>query len=143
MKTRVLSKAQVLDTRYLTITDFSVYNTELPVTNTLYRITLVNFNQYVDIPYVPNTAMNINSNLLKLTAGAYDDLCEIPSGLLHISQSVCPNDKLLFEYHFLNIAPELKKIADSVCCYKEDPDKLDKLWDLKQSLEVAKSLAEN
>lgn len=142
-KSQINSKAQVIDCKYITITDFSVYNSEIEVTNALYRITIAAFNQYVDIPYTPGTAMNINSNLLKLTNAAYADLCNIPSGLYTINQSVCPNDKLYFEYYLFNICPDLKKLAQAACCHREDPDKIDALWDIKQKLELSKVLAED
>ena len=144
MKTSLSSQAQVLDLRYLTITDFSTYNTDVAVTNAIYRIGLPNYNQYVDIPYTPGTATNINSNLLLLSsATTVGGLMELPSGLWEITQSVCPNDKVFYSYVFFNIAPDLKKLADKVCCNKEDDSVLDRLWDIKQSFEVAKMLAED
>lgn len=142
-KSKISSKAQVIDPKFITITDFSVYNDEVETTNALYRITIDAFNQYVDIPYTPGTVMNINSNLLKLTAGAYSGLCDIPSGLYTINQSVCPNDKLYFEYYLFNITPDLKKVANAVCCWKDDSGKMDALWDIKRDLEMAKVLAED
>ena len=144
MKTELSSKAQVLDLRYLTITDFSTYNTDIPVTSSIYRITVPNFNQYVDIPYTPGTAININSNLLNLTATRrVSGLACLPSGLWIINHSVCPNDKVFIEYYFFNIAPDLKELANAVCCNKEDEEIIDKLWDIKQSFELAKILAED
>lgn len=142
-KSIISSKAQVIDCKYITITDFSVYNPDIEVTNALYRITLNAFNQYVDIPYTPGTAMNINSNLLKLTNAVHADLCNIPSGLYTIHQSVCPNDKLYFEYYLFNICPDLKKLAEAICCHREDMDKVDALWDIKRDLELSKMLAED
>lgn len=142
-KSSISSTAQVIDPRYITLTDFSVYNTEIPVTNALYRITLAAFNQYVDIPYEPGTILNVNSNLLKLTASGVSGLCDIPSGLYIINQSVCPNDKLFSEYYLFNIVPDLKKLAKLVCCHREDNDKMDALWDIKLMLETAKILAED
>jgi hypothetical protein len=142
MKSQISSKAQVIDSKFITITDFSVYNEEIPVTNALYRITIVNFNQYVDIPYTPGTVMNINTNLLKFTSVKYSSLGDVPSGLYLINQSVCPNDKLYYEYYLLNITPDLNKVADAVCCNQGDAEKLDTLWQIKMELEMAKSLAE-
>lgn len=143
MKTVISSKAQVIDCKYITIHDFSVYNPDVEVTNALYRITLAAFNQYVDVPYTPNTVMNINSNLLNLTGAYYSGLCDIPSGLFVINQSVCPNDKLFSEYYLFNICPDLEKLKNAVCCWKEDKEKLDLLWDIKMELELAKTLAED
>ena len=145
MKSSVKSVANVAigEPKYLTLTDLSVYNTDIPVTNAIYRITLPNFNAYVDVPYTPNTTLNVNSNLLNLTA-SWDDagLCWLPGGLYTIRQSICPNDKLFYEYHFFNIIPQLKEIADKVCANLECEDAIDRLWDLKKQLELAKVLAE-
>ncbi len=143
MKTELSSKTQVLDVRYLTITDFSIYNTDIPVTSSIYRITIPNFNKYVDVSYTPGTAININSNLLNLTTTrTVGGLACLPSGLWTINQSVCPNDKLFNEYYFFNISPDLVELATAVCCNKEDEDILEKLWDIKMNFELAKTLAE-
>ena len=144
MRTQLKSVCQVLDTKYLTITDLSVYNNEIPVTSSIYRITIPNFSRYVDIPYQPGTALSINSNLLKLTsATSVTGLVNLPSGLWTINQSICPNDQLYNEYYFFNIAPNMEKLKNAVCCHKDHPDKLDALWALKQEFELAKILAED
>ena len=144
MKTVLSSKTQVLDLRYLTIYDFSQYNTDIPTTNSVYRITIPNFNKYVDLSYVPNTTLNVGANLLQLS-NVWDPalLPVLPSGLYTINQSVCPNDKLVNEYVFFNIAVELKRIALAVCEFSDNKEKLAKLFDLKNQFELAKMLAED
>lgn len=144
MKTALSIKAQVLDLRYLTIHDFSQYNTDVPVTNAVYRVTIPNFNKYVDISYIPSTVMNIGANLLKLST-VYDPnlLPIIPSGLYKITQSICPNDQLFNTYSFFNISTELARLAKLVCEFKDNPEKLIKLFDLKMQFELAKMLAED
>ena len=144
MKTNLLSRAQVLDARYLSILDMSQYNTDVPVTNAVYRITLPNFNKYVDVSYTPNTMTNIGTNLMLLSSTPNQaDLPAIPSGLYKIEQSICPNDKLFFKYNFFNIFNELSCIAELVCEYENDLNTLEKLLALKDQFELAKMLAES
>lgn len=144
MKTALNSTIEVKDTKFLTFTDLSVYNTDIEVTNPILRIVIPNFNRYVDISYTPSTVMNINSNLLYLSAvNTVDQLLDLPSGLYTITQSICPNDKVYYTYHFLNITPELHAIAQSVCCHSNYPRVIEELWQIKCNFEVAKILAES
>ena len=144
MKTVLSSKAQVIDLRYLSIHDFSQYNTDIPTTNAVYRVVIPNFNKYVDIAYTPGTVMNIGANLLKLSA-VYDPelLPVIPSGLYKITQSICPNDQLFKTYVFFNISPELHRLAKLVCQFNNDTAKLAQIFDLKMQFELSKILAED
>lgn len=146
MKTELNSVAEVKDKnlKFLSITDLSVYNPDVPVTSAMYRIFIAGFNQYVDVPYTPGSVTNINSNVLQMTsANKVGDLSVLPSGLWTIRQSVCPNDKLFYEYVFFNITPNLKKIKDSVCCNKNNDEILEELWDIKHTFELAKIMAED
>lgn len=142
-RSELKSKAQVLDPKYITITDLSLYNPEVPVTSAVYRITLPNFGKYIEIAYIPSTVLNINSNILMLT-NAVDEagLKELPSGLYVINQSICPNDKVFVEYNYFNIAPDLKKLALLTCVLKDNDDALVELFELRVKLELAKTLAE-
>ncbi len=142
MKTILKSKVLVLDERYMTFIDFSQYNADIPVTGAIYKITLPNFNKYVEVPYTAGHVLNVNSNLLKLTDTIdLDGLCPIPGGLFKIVQSVCPNDKVYFEFNFFNVEPALTRIAQIVCA-ETDGTKLDRLFTLKNRLEEVKIMAE-
>ena len=142
-KSFIKSTAQVIDPKYLMLYDLSVYNTDVPVTNAIYRITLPNFNQYVEVNYTPGTLLNVNSNILKLTdtldPGA---LISLPTGLYVIRQSICPNDKLYYEYRYFNIQPDLEYLTQAVCDKYDDKKALEDLFDIKMQLETAKMLAE-
>jgi len=143
MKTELKFKAQVIDPLYLTLTDFSQYNTDIAVENPIYRIEIPDFNKYVDIAYTPGTVLNVNSNLLNLSGATHlSGLVTLPAGLWTITQSVKPNDKVQYKDFYFNITPTLQTLKSMVCCYKDDPDKLTQLWDLKNELELAKILAE-
>lgn len=146
MKTELNSTTEVRDRfcKFLTITDLSVYNPDVPVTSSTYRIFIAGFNQYVDVPYTPGSVTNINSNVLQMTsANSVGGLSVLPGGLWTIRQSICPNDKLFFEYVFFNIEPKLLKIKEKVCCEKNNDSVLAKLWEIKYTFELAKILAEN
>lgn len=144
MRTQLASAAMVLNPKYLSIVDMSTYNTDIPVTNAMYRITLPNFNKYVDVAYTPGTMLHINSNLLMLTNTADpDQLCELPDGLYKIRQSVCPNDQLYFEYVFFKVDSAMSEVKGLVCEAVCDSDMTDKAYEIKKSLDIAKILAES
>ena len=144
MKSLVKSAGAVLDLKYLTITDLSVYNTDVPVTNSVLRITLPNWNKYVDVAFTPNTVLNVNSNMLLLSQVTDPELLSnLPSGIYKIRHSICPNDKLFYEYNVFNIEPELDLIACTVCSNADNPEVLKELFELKYKLELAKTLGES
>ncbi len=135
----------VEDVKFLTLIDTSYYNKDVPVTDSIFRITLPNFNKYVDVDYPANGVLNVNSNLLRLTNTSNpENLTELPSGLYKIRQSICPNDKIFKEKTFFNIQPDLMKLASIVCAASKscDNDKLKELFILKSRLDEAKILAE-
>lgn len=143
MKTVLNHSVDVYDARYLSITDMSVYNLDIPITNSIYRITIPNFNKYVDVAYTPNTVLHVNSNLLMLTNTAdVQGLCDLPSGIYTIRQSICPNDLLFKESIFFNMLNEVKKLAQLVCEI-EEKSLLIELYDIRNELYLAKTLAEN
>ena len=144
MKSLIKSAAVVLDHKYLTITDLSVYNPDVPVTNSVLRITIPNWSKYVEVPFEPNSVLNVTSNLLLLSQTADPVLLlPLPSGLYEIRHSICPNDKLFFEYVLFNIQPELLKLAGAVCANLDNPEVLKTLSRLKSQLELSKTLAES
>ena len=142
-KSFIKSTAQVVDTKYLMLYDLSVYNEDVPITNPIYKITLPNFNQYVEVNYIPGTLLNVNSNILKLTDTLDPNaLTDIPSGLYLIRQSICPNDKLYYEHKYFNIVPNILELAQLVCDRYDDKKALEDLFEIKMQLETAKMLAE-
>lgn len=144
VKSFIKSTVQVVDTKYLMLYDLSVYNKDVPVINAIYRITLPNFNQYIDINYVPGTLLNVNSNILKLTDTLDPNaLTVLPTGLYIVRQSICPNDKLFYEYKYFNIQPDLEDIAQAVCDKFDDKEALEGIFEIKMQLETAKMLAES
>lgn len=145
MRTELNSRAFVTDLRYLSLLDLSVYNTDIPVTNAIYRIELPNFSKYVDVSYTPGSLVNINSNLLRLTnTTKVDGLVNIPAGLYRITQSICPNDKLYHEFNFFNIEPDLMKLAELICeSETKSGADFERLFILKGRLETSKIMAES
>lgn len=58
-------------------------------------ITLPGFTGSIEIPYNINGITVIDSDTLKLTTSAdYNNLIELPDGVYHIRQKVCPYDQL-------------------------------------------------
>ena len=130
------------ESRYLTLIDLSQYNQDVPVTNAIYRITIPNFNKFVDLEYVPGAVLNVNSNLLRLTnVTDPDDLAVLPAGLYTIRQSVCPNDKLFCEQIYFNIEPDLDTLAALVCEHKRDDKKLSELYEVLAALHTVQLMA--
>lgn len=143
MKSIISSYVIIRDPKYLTLVDTSVYNTDLPITEPLLKITLPNFNKFVYVPYEPSAVNNINSHLLNLSSGWPGGIIELPSGVYTINQSICPNDKLYVEYNILNIAPDLNRLARAMCMVDcIDLEAFRPYYDLLMSLEIAKMLVE-
>lgn len=129
------------DCKTISIVDTSIYNNEIPVTDSIFRITLPNSTKYVDVVYVPSSVTHINSNTLKFTNTLdFENLICLPDGVYHIRQSICPNDKLYNEYMYLNVCNLYNKIVDCACSLVCEDPKLIKLAQLKMDLSIAQDL---
>lgn len=127
------------DDTHLVLNDASLYNKDVPVTSPIYRVTIPNFNMYVDLEYIPSTVLNVNSNLLLLTNSPnLDGLCPLPDGIYKIRQSVCPNDVIFRDYSYFKGDTLFRKISDFVCCNSNDSSALEKVYDVIMGLEMAK-----
>lgn len=94
--------------------DMSIYNSTLPITDcTLQIITPYNIN-FKPINYNSNsitiiTTKDINNSI---------DINQIPCGLYKIKQSICPNDKLFYEFWYVHVGGIKQKIAKLYCANK-------------------------
>lgn len=58
-------------------------------------ITLPGYTGHIEIPYLPNTIITLNSNTLKLTElDECDSLLDLPDGIYLIKMGVCPYNEL-------------------------------------------------
>jgi hypothetical protein len=143
-KSSIYSTARPEGTKHILLTDLSDYNPDVKVTDAIYRVTLPNFNKYVDVPYVPNTALALNSNVLGLTSASdHSGLCDLPAGLYKIRQSICPNDKLFYEYCYFHVEGDLQAVAEKICAAWPDKNAVAELYALKRDFEIAKMLGED
>lgn len=133
-----LHKISVNDDGFMYLLDTSVYNSDISIDNPILRITIPNFEKFVDIPYIPNTIIRFNNNTL-----FSDKSCNLSSGLYKIVQSVCPNDILQKTHYFFHSAKEYQELAELVCQYRSDNDKvnIEKVWELKMQLDEVQDLA--
>lgn len=130
-----------IDCKTLSIADTSVYNEDVPITDSIYRITLPNSNKYVDIVYAPRSVTHINSNNLRLSNTTdTDQLISIPSGIYTIRQSICPNDKLFFEYKYLNICVDYNNLISCLATLDCNDNRYEKYYHLKNRLLIAQDL---
>ena len=129
------------DCKTLSIVDTSVYNDDIEVKDSIYRITLPNSTRYVDVVYVPGNITHVNSNVLRLTKTLDSNkfIC-LPDGIYHITQSICPNDKLFYNFKHLHVCNLYHKIIECACSLLCDDPKLDKLAKLKMDLLIAQDL---
>ncbi len=136
--------SEISDCKTFTLIDKSVYVTPPQVTSAQYRITIPNFNAYVDVAYTPNQAITINSNILKLSNTPFQEqLVCLPSGLYIIRQSICPNDKLFIEKKYFNICNELNSLSALACEALQDCKKdLSTIYKLYQNFYIAKDVIE-
>ena len=116
----------------LAFMDTSQYSEEVEVTNPILQIYPPNWNKYVNVPYNVNGMTYIRGKHLKIGG--------LPSGLYHIKQSVCPNEKTEVESCYLNICPEMDKIKNAACIHSEDEEKRSELHDLMMDLKVAQGM---
>lgn len=81
------------DPKVIVLLDRSVYldNPEKP----LLEVTLPGFTGYIEVPYNINGITVLDSDVLKITESCdYDYLADLPDGVWHIRQKVCPVDEL-------------------------------------------------
>ena len=65
-------------------------------------VTLPGYTGHVEIPYVPNTIITLDSDSLKLTEECdYEELAELPDGVYQIRMGVCPYDELYIKKCYL------------------------------------------
>lgn len=102
------------------------------IENPMLQIFPPNWDKYFSIKY--------NTNAVTLIRPEHINHNTLPSGVYHFIQSICPNDKLKNEFCYLNICKELNRISKLACEYLEDDESLEKLFEIKMSLEVAQDL---
>lgn len=90
------------DCRFMSISDRSIYNPNIPVTDAMIQITPPGFKYPINFYYEPNRVLTVNSSVLKIsTAKRIQDLCCMPDGLYIIKQQICPHDKMFAEYYYM------------------------------------------
>lgn len=86
-----------LDTRYIKVTDWSVYNPQLALTNRVLKMLVPGREMPVITTLPASDSLIYNSKILKLSKVVED----LPDGLWEVTYSICPNEKLFDKvYHF-------------------------------------------
>lgn len=139
------------DPRFLSIADRSVYNPDIPVTESILQITAPGFNFPNSFYYQPNKILTVNSNLLKLSnANTVENLCALPDGTYTIKQQICPHDKLFAEYYYFRTVLAEEKLNKLRCSLetcntntKEFKEKMSNISEIDFYLTQAKVAAES
>lgn len=86
------------DNRYLTVSDFSVYDEILPIKRRKLQVLPPFSDEYVELAFAEFQINAFTTDSLKLTCGVIDD---IPDGQYVFHYSIAPNDLVfVYNYHF-------------------------------------------
>lgn len=86
-----------LDSRYIKVSDWSVYNPQLALTNRVLKLLIPGREVPVITTLPASDSLIYNSRILKLSKVVED----LPDGLWEVTYSACPNEKLFDKvYHF-------------------------------------------
>lgn len=114
--------------------DTSEYIEGLEVTNPILQIFPPDWDKYFSIKY--------NLNGITILRPEHINHGSFPDGIYHFIQSICPNDKLINKFCYLNICCTRKHLASLICDYMNNEDKLEELYKLKMQLESSQDLVE-
>ncbi len=82
----------LLDLRFLSVTDLSVYDDRIAVTNLSMIVRVPGADVYNSVNFVKSEKTTYTSRSLKYTTGQAP--CELPDGLYEFTYSVCPNEQV-------------------------------------------------
>lgn len=141
-----------LNPRSFKVTDNSVYDPALPVTNGILEITPPGF-PYPIVNRVNKEFVKIyNANLLKLNSQPLKELPSLPDGIYKIKYSVAPNVTVDSEFYYFRNVKQLNQYMflwtdliknEHKYTRKRFVELRDKLWNLKQYVDGAKFLVED
>lgn len=104
------------DCRFMSISDRSIYNPSIPVTEAVIQITPPGFNYPINLYYEPYKILTVNASLLKVsTARRVSNLSCLPDGVYIIKQQICPHDKMFAEYYHMRTTILDIQVGDSRC----------------------------
>lgn len=90
------------DCRTLNITDISLYDSEIAVTNPVIKINIPKDScDYLPVFKVRGTSYYTTNSFGITKASCGQDLCSLPDGIYRITYSVCPNEEIFVTYSIL------------------------------------------
>ena len=152
MKTHLNIIIHDKDCRFLSITDLSYYNNELPIEQPYFYITVPGFNYPYSFLYTPNQTNTYTAFDLGLTNNATgENLPNLPDGVYIIKQQICPHNELYNEYYYMRVCILLNLYYDKFCkikklcniTEKELNEEIKKLNKIKFFIDATKYSAEN
>jgi len=100
----------------LVFIDMSVYNTMLPIEEPALGIIVPYALEPVVVEFTPKNITLIDTKALGLST----TIEEIPCGLYKFTQTICPSDKLRYEFWYVHTAAFERKAAELYCEGKYD-----------------------
>ena len=97
--------------RSIVFIDMSIYNTQLPIDEHSLNINTPYAINTISIFYIPNNITNITSVELQLS----NNIESLPCGLYKIKQSICPHNKLFYEFWYVHLDSIKQDIARLYC----------------------------
>jgi len=92
------------DCRVLEIQNISLWDANLPITNTVLKINLPNIDCDYIVPFPISGKGYYTTNTFGITnASCGQDLLNLPDGIYTITYSVCPNDQVFTTTSFLRV----------------------------------------
>lgn len=110
--------------------DTSEYVEGVEITNPMMQIFPPNWDTYFSLEY--------NTNSITVFKPEHIGHGSFPSGVYHFKQSICPNDKVLNEFCYLNICCERNEIAELYCGASDET--VEDLVDYSIKLDIAQKL---
>jgi hypothetical protein len=89
----------ILDARYLPVSDLSLYDEAIPVENLALFVQLPGFDDAVSVPMVRESTIGLTGDSLQICPD--EELQVLPDGLYTLTLSVAPNDEVhTVVYHY-------------------------------------------
>jgi hypothetical protein len=141
-----------LNPRAFKVSDNSVYDTAISVSNPLLEITPPGFIAPIVNKVNKGFVKIYNANLLKLNSAPLKELPSLPDGIYNIKYSVAPNAIVQVEFDYFRNVKQLNQymtlFADLIqnehkYSRRNFLDLRSKLWNYKQYIDAAKYLVED
>jgi hypothetical protein len=134
----------------LTIIDRSIYNSDIEVSCEQLVITSPGFGDSVIVDVTNGFNTGFTSHDLGYTKKNCDKMIGLQDGIYTLTYQICPIDVLNVTYNHLRQTQALKKYYEALCSLElsdcspttEQKNKLNKLKEIKQYLDAAKSYVE-